>query len=390
MASPPSSKLSITEVGSSQRTPEGKQIWAFNLYLNGELTHENRLLLDPIFEHGHSQLRSYLEEPPAQGHAEQDNARLTAECINDYRTKLFAQLNLGRQVLHRRIEIDVHEPYAIPLAPRTDTIHCFLWEQLEVPQQWPIDDSYVTVRRIVAPVPQYATTNIKKVSSWSIAGTRKSTINVLLVIARDIPTDGDEQYKDVSPSITLLALIGVHQKLKLMKCSQQLHIEVMRPGSYEALERHLQRTRETKGYGYFHVAHFDVHGLVRDRQANLYFADDEPLERGLVEKSAVSVGKLLADHGIPSAVINACESARANRGIGANLSRIFARQGVSNTLAMSYKFSSSAAVLFHTKFYECLLVETLPFSEAARHARKTLRDNQEREGIDNQLLDRQD
>lgn len=68
-----------------------------------------------------------------------------------------------------------------------------------------------------------------------------------------------------------------------------------------------------------------MHGLVKNRQANLYFATDEPLERGLVTKPTVDVGKLLIDYGIPSAVINACESARANRGIGANLGRIFVR-----------------------------------------------------------------
>ncbi len=386
MAPPPSSKLSITEVGSSRRTPEGKQIWTFNLHLNGELTHKNRPLFDPLSE----QLRSYLERLPAQEQDEQDNALLTAAWINDYRTKLFAQLNLGRQVLHRRIEIDVRESQTIPLAPRTDTIHCFQWEQLEVPQQWPTDDSYVTVRRIVAPVPHHATVNIPKVSSWSIAETRNSTINVLLVIARDISTDADDQYEDVKPSITLLALLRVRQQLKSMRCPQQLHIEVVRPGSYEALEWYLQRTRETKGHGYFHVAHFDMHGLVTKGQACLYFANDEPLERGLVPKPAIDVGNLLVEHGISSAVINACESARANRGIGANLGRIFIRQGISNILAMSYKFSSSAAVLFHTEFYESLFVEKLSFSEAACHARKALRDSQGREGIDKQLSDIQE
>ena len=97
-----------------------------------------------------------------------------------------------------------------------------------MPQQWPIDDSYVTVRRIVAPKPQHATIDIKKVSSWSIAETRKSTISVLLVIARDISTDADKQYEDVKLSITLLPLMRIN-------FPQQLHIKVVRPGSYEAL-----------------------------------------------------------------------------------------------------------------------------------------------------------
>ena len=390
MASPHSSKLSITEVDSSQKTPEGKQIWTVDLCLDGELIHENRPLLDPLSEHGHTRLRSYLERPLSQKPDERVNVSLAAGRINDYREELFAQLNLSKQRVHRRIEIDIRESQIIPMAPRTDTIHCFQWEQLEFPQQWPTVDSYVIVRRIVPPLPQNATIDIKKVSSWSIAETRKSTINVLLVIARDISTYSDDEYKDVEPFIALLVLMKVQEKLKSIKCPQKLNIEVVKPGSYEALGRHLQRTRETKGHGYFHVAHFDVHGLVENGQANLYFANDDPLERDLVAKSAFEVGGLLVDHGISSAVINACDSARANGGIGANLGRIFARRGMSNIVAMSYKFSSSAAVLFHTKFYESLFVETLPFSEAACHGRKALRDNQERGGIDNRLLDIQD
>ena len=36
----------------------------------------------------------------------------------------------------------------------------------------------------------------------------------------------------------------------------RVNIELLRPGTYEALERHL----ESKGSGYYHIVHFDVHG----------------------------------------------------------------------------------------------------------------------------------
>ena len=63
---------------------------------------------------------------------------------------------------------------------------------------------------------------------------------------------------------------------------------------------------------------------------------------------------------------------------------------MSNISAMSYKFFSSAAVLFHIKFYISSFIEILPFSEAACHARRTLRNNQKRWGLDNESLDIQD
>jgi hypothetical protein len=92
------------------------------------------------------------------------------------------------------------------------------------------------------------------------------------------------------------------------------------------------------------------------------------------------VARLLSTHGISCAVINACDSASAVEGVDANLSRVFANEGIRNVLAMSYKFSTSAASLFHETFYESLFLHKLSFSDAASLARRTLKQKPRRRG----------
>jgi hypothetical protein len=56
-----------------------------------------------------------------------------------------------------------------------------------------------------------------------------------------------------------------------------VQIDILRPGTYEALHHHLQEKTTQHGVGYYHVVHFDVHGSVlsyeelqKGQQANRY------------------------------------------------------------------------------------------------------------------------
>ena len=71
------------------------------------------------------------------------------------------------------------------------------------------------------------------------------------------------------------------------------------------------------------MAHFDLHGRVRNIMACLRFANEEGK---LVDKPASVVAGLLAANGVPSVVMNARESATASQGVDANLARIFAQE----------------------------------------------------------------
>lgn len=117
-------------------------------------------------------------------------------------------------------------------------------------------------------------------------------------------------------------------------------------------------------------------------QHTAYLQFPHPESGMLTGRSALDVANLVQKHKIPCAVINACDSAAASKGINANLGRIFIRTGIPNVVAMSHKFSSDASALFQTSFYNAFLSETRPFSEAVAIARRDLRENMIRRGGD--------
>ena len=40
------------------------------------------------------------------------------------------------------------------------------------------------------------------------------------------------------------------------------NVEILRPGTYEALVKHLEATQDQEGSGFYHVIHFDAHGAL--------------------------------------------------------------------------------------------------------------------------------
>ena len=123
-----------------------------------------------------------------------------------------------------------------------------------------------------------------------------------------------------------------------------MRIDILRPGSYEALVDHLEAAQERHGAGFYHVIHFDVHGAVaslcrigadRDRLAPRlqgqirrplrarpgHHPQYPPGEQGLSlprgqrtdELDPVEAGELadlLINHQIPIAILNACQSGK--------------------------------------------------------------------------------
>ena len=70
---------------------------------------------------------------------------------------------------------------------------------------------------------------------------------------------------------------------------------------------------------------------------------------------ARKVASLLADHGVRIVVSNACRSANASeKGLDANMAKIFLESGISNVGAMQSEVMDGAATLFNTQFYHIL------------------------------------
>jgi CHAT domain len=105
---------------------------------------------------------------------------------------------------------------------------------------------------------------------------------------------------------------------------------------------------------------------------------------------AGEVASLLVASGIKCAVLNACDSARTDQGIFANLAITFLEKGLSNVLAMSYEFARSAIGPCFTTFYDVFLRQGSSFSNAAQEARASLMTDQKRNarfGLDVEVKD---
>jgi hypothetical protein len=146
-------------------------------------------------------------------------------------------------------------------------------------------------------------------------------INLLVVIAR--PSNNDVSYRTISRP-----LIEAIEESKL-----RLKVELLRPGTYEALERHL----EEKGAGFYHLIHFDTHGSLmtyEDIQAGVErnkYVGEERFGRGKFQSfagvkaflalegdvegitdlvEAQELANLLTGKGIPVCILNACQSGK--------------------------------------------------------------------------------
>lgn len=104
----------------------------------------------------------------------------------------------------------------------------------------------------------------------------------------------------------------------------------------------------------------------------LGFYPSSPSKRGKVAASAVA--KLMKDYGILCVVPNACDSARSDLGLNANLAGTFVRNGVPLVLGMAYKLLTSALAVFFESFYKSLPVHGHTFQPAARNGRRSMRE----------------
>src|SRR5260370_6027160 len=78
-----------------------------------------------------------------------------------------------------------------------------------------------------------------------------STINLLIVTARP-SGKRDVGYRTISRPLVEA----------LRNADLRVQVEILRPGTYKALENHLRDVTAKHGEGYYHVIHFDVHGAV--------------------------------------------------------------------------------------------------------------------------------
>ncbi|KAL2674229.1 hypothetical protein Neosp_012680 [[Neocosmospora] mangrovei] len=360
--------------------------WTADLLKDGEVIQRSLHIADPLDAEGKAICRWYLQQYVQQFTFSLDRAAKAEALLDEYPRKLLRQLPLRQAVLshfsdqiysltHTTISIDIYQRDIDGGDQPEDNMHQLFWETLESTELWGYPTWHIIVRRCMKlqaalPAPQPETIN-----PW-VDGDGSATINILLVVARDL-TSHPSVYDDVSPSIATATLLKLRHHLNKVPGRMKLNVEVVRPGTFEAFKKHLQRTEQTRGRSYYHMVHFDMHGRVGLRKgsgskyAMLYFSKSGSFETA--PTPGVRVGKVLKTHGIPFAVLNACESARASDGDDANIAKLFLKNGLRGVIGMSFKISSSSVGLFLDRFYWLLLAQGASFAASAAAGRDALR-----------------
>ena len=225
----------------------------------------------------------------------------------------------------------------------------------------------------------------------------RPTLNVLVVTARP---DGP---RDVGYRTVSRPLLDAVRTARL-----PVTVDLVRPGTWEALTAHLQAATEAHRSGWYQVIHFDLHGAFEDYSAleegrradRLLFGPGRVApfagRRGFVFFETPEVGKagpvaaedvagLLAEHRVPVAVLNACQSAMQD-GSEAGLAQRLAEAGVPVAVGMAYSVTVSAAQRAMPVLYGRLAGGT-ELTTAVRAARRDLYDHPARQAYFGQQLD---
>ncbi|AFZ23169.1 Tfp pilus assembly protein PilF [Cylindrospermum stagnale PCC 7417] len=377
-------------------------------------------ITDPFTSQEEKQLEWYFEDWVTFPFSDISIAERAAASVKTYGERLFEQVfkkdfNAYGQYQQLRGNLSQVQIEIVGKTPEFQALH---WEALHDPDLTrPLAVDCVMVRKSSKPAPVSA--NVQP----------SALINLLIVVARP-----DEE-KDVGYRTISRPMMEVIENGQL-----RVNVELLRPGTYEALSRHL----EEKGAGFYHVIHLDMHGALMSyeevqepRQANRYFykgrygRDDlqkfdgvkafvcfEGETQGKVDLvEASELAGLLTGKGIPVCILNACQSGKQVKpnppapfpsreggeeelpsprrgGVGGEVretslgSRLMTA-GMQMVVAMGYSVTVSAAKLMMEQLYKHLF-DHKPISEAIRLGRRELFNDKERKASYNKFINLED
>lgn len=254
-------------------------------------------------------------------------------------------------------------------------------------------------------------------------------LNVLLVTARPFG-ERDVAYRTISRP-----LVEMVDQARL-----PVRIDLVRPGTYRALVKKLEASRDLHGPGYYQIVHFDVHGALLDykqlcqgkendrymfwarygrpdmqkfegQRAFLFLDGDEEHPADPVE--AGELADLLSSHGVPVVMLNACQSGMIGAGNGganqagvndagdsdtegkqaeverASLAGELMQAGVQAALGMAYSVSVTAAECLMEELYQALF-DGSELAAGLRLGRLELNNRKDRLGLFNTRVELED
>jgi len=179
----------------------------------------------------------------------------------------------------------------------------------------------------------------------------RERVRVLLVRAR--PEDESAAFLD--PRASAMPLVETLHEL-----GDQVKLDILPDGTFEAMQRALTDAEEAKDP--YQVVHFDGHG-VYDKVRGLgllCFEDAEDARTGIEKRradpvEASKIGGLLRDRRVPLFVLEACQTATADKQSETSVAAELLRQGVVSVVAMRYSVLVPTATEFVHAFYGALV-----------------------------------
>ena len=358
-------------------------------------------ITDPFTVEEEQRLEWYFEEwltfPTLNGR----KAEAAKNSVAGYGESLFEQVFQDRAAYSyysQQLRNNLKE-VKIEIVGDSPEFHALHWEAMQdkdLPRPLAVD--CVMIRRRIA-----------KAASVPANIAESPVINLLVVTSRP-NEENDVGYRTISRP-----LIEVIQNSELA-----VNVDLLRPGTYESLERHL----EEKGAGYYHFIHFDCHGALMRYQdiqegmrRNRYtyntrwgredikkydgvkaflFLDGEtkgkadPVEAG-------ELASLLTGKRIPVCILNACQSGKQVKSDGeteensreTSLGSRLMTAGMQMVVAMGYSVTVSAAKLMMEQVYQ-KLCEGKKITEAIRLGRRELFNSKTRKAYFNTDIDLED
>ena len=339
---------------------------------------------------GERLLAWYFQEHLRFPFLDRDHERQAVVQLRDYGESLFAQV-FGGVAAHdyRSLRERSFDGCRLEVTGSA-AFHLLHWETLRDPEL----DGPLAVRLPV-------TRRVALVPSRFELPSGQPTLNILLVTARPFGRR-DVGYRTISRPLLDA----------LRQASLPVTVDLVRPGTWEALRDHLREAKARRGgSGWYQVAHFDLHGgfseygeLDRLRSAGqLLFAGprvdpfegrrpflffETAQEDKAVPVSAANVASLLAEHRIPVALLNACQSAM-QADSEASLAQQLVEAGVPVAVGMAYSVTVTAAAVAMPVLYGQLAQGTDPVA-ALHAARQALHDDPARHAYYDQQLDLED
>ena len=226
--------MPVITIREQQRTETGfEAILSFDGRVNYPIS-----ITDPFTTQEEQQLEWYFEEWLVYPMLNTVKAQKAADSVKAYGQQLFEQVfkaNFDAYSEYRQLRGNLNQ-VQIEIESQTPEFQALHWEALrdsELPRPFGVDCVMLRKRLNSVAVPAYVQPS--------------PVINLLVVTARP-NEDSDVGYRTISRP-----LIEAIQNSQL-----RVNVELLRPGTYEALERHL----EEKGAGFYHIIHFDSHGAL--------------------------------------------------------------------------------------------------------------------------------